>query len=209
MGGIGSGRTGGRPTVESAYTLDVNELVRSGLIQPGRNAGRSMTWTSRYSGDVFAVNIVAFLEDMERPRLFLCHADRSGREITYSVALTTTPQHLGGRRWWFRCPIYHERVAMLHLPRGADRFACREVYRLGYATQRASPRHRAIMRCHRIRQSLGADTNPTVPVSKPHRMRQATFERKMAQLAAANGVSVALSMPMLEAMKKRLGVRRV
>jgi hypothetical protein len=35
MGGYGSGRTGGRPTVESALRLDIDTLIRRGVIQPG------------------------------------------------------------------------------------------------------------------------------------------------------------------------------
>lgn len=35
MGGSGSGRQGGRATVESAWRLDIDTLVRAGAIQPG------------------------------------------------------------------------------------------------------------------------------------------------------------------------------
>ena len=35
MGGRGSGRQGGRPTVESAWRFDIDTLVRAGAIKPG------------------------------------------------------------------------------------------------------------------------------------------------------------------------------
>src|SRR5512132_2790059 len=34
MGGFGSGRSGGRPTVESALRLDIDSMMRRGAIQP-------------------------------------------------------------------------------------------------------------------------------------------------------------------------------
>jgi hypothetical protein len=38
----------------------------------------------------------------------------------------------GGRRWFFVCPRTGANAAKLHLPSGADTFACRKAYRLGY-----------------------------------------------------------------------------
>jgi hypothetical protein len=35
MGGIGSGKYGGRPTVENSLVLDLNQLVHQGIVQPG------------------------------------------------------------------------------------------------------------------------------------------------------------------------------
>jgi predicted lysophospholipase L1 biosynthesis ABC-type transport system permease subunit len=42
MGGSGSGRQGGRATVESALRLDINALTRAGAIQPGAQVGGEM-----------------------------------------------------------------------------------------------------------------------------------------------------------------------
>ena len=35
MGGYGSGQQGGRPTVENAWRVDIDTLVRAGAIKPG------------------------------------------------------------------------------------------------------------------------------------------------------------------------------
>jgi hypothetical protein len=35
MGGFGSGRSGGRPTVESALRLDIDHMIRLGLARAG------------------------------------------------------------------------------------------------------------------------------------------------------------------------------
>ena len=37
MGGTGSGRWGGRPTVESGLTLNLGKLLRDGFCQPGQS----------------------------------------------------------------------------------------------------------------------------------------------------------------------------
>jgi hypothetical protein len=42
MGGYGSGRYGGRPTVESAVRLDIDSMMHWGAIQPGFHLGGEM-----------------------------------------------------------------------------------------------------------------------------------------------------------------------
>jgi len=42
MGGYGSGRQGGRPTVESGLTLDINRLLRQQNILPGQHVSSSL-----------------------------------------------------------------------------------------------------------------------------------------------------------------------
>jgi len=45
MGGMGSGRSGGRPTIEScAFVLDINDLRRSGCLIPDATCKSQITW---------------------------------------------------------------------------------------------------------------------------------------------------------------------
>jgi hypothetical protein len=44
MGGLGSGRTGGRPTVESARQLDIDRMIAWGAIRPGDHLAGEMTY---------------------------------------------------------------------------------------------------------------------------------------------------------------------
>ena len=44
MGGYGSGRSGGRPTVESALRLDIDAMIRWGGIEPGAHVRGEMTF---------------------------------------------------------------------------------------------------------------------------------------------------------------------
>ena len=48
MGGFGSGRYGGRPTVDGGLTLDLYKLIRDGLLRPSSG---TLTWTYVGSGE--------------------------------------------------------------------------------------------------------------------------------------------------------------
>src|SRR5262245_24759218 len=48
MGGYGSGRSGGRPTVESAFRLDIDYLSRNGLMRPCARVGSVLQFSSSH-----------------------------------------------------------------------------------------------------------------------------------------------------------------
>jgi hypothetical protein len=48
MGGFGSGRRGGRPTVESAFRIDIDVLRRHGMIRLGSRDGCVMHFSGYY-----------------------------------------------------------------------------------------------------------------------------------------------------------------
>jgi hypothetical protein len=48
MGGYGSGRSGGRPTVESAFRIDIDALRRDGLIRLGVRGGCVIRFSGPY-----------------------------------------------------------------------------------------------------------------------------------------------------------------
>ena len=51
MGGYGSGRSGGRPTVEHGLTLDLYRLLRLKAIAPGQSLGGSIVWIRVGTGE--------------------------------------------------------------------------------------------------------------------------------------------------------------
>jgi hypothetical protein len=52
MGGFGSGQSGGRPTVESSLTLDVNRLDRDGILRPRTSTWNgTLTWRNVRTGE--------------------------------------------------------------------------------------------------------------------------------------------------------------
>jgi hypothetical protein len=103
---------------------------------------------------------------------------RSNAPVRYRVELLATSQPFGGHRWWFICPLTGRRVTKLFLPFGADRFASRAVYRLGYASQRQDRMGRAQLQALKVYRRLQGDGNwRDGPPPKPMWMRWQTYER--------------------------------
>ena len=171
MGGIGSGRSGGQPTVEDGLSLDIDELRRERIIRPGVSCKGTLTWSDPYTGSHWAsAGYEGCLRvDNGRLRVFytITNWDGTKYKSDYWIDLVTTPQPFGGRRWWFVCPKTAKRVSKLYLPSGAVTFASREAHRLAYKSQRETPFARACSRAWKARRRLG-------DYQHRHRHRQAT-----------------------------------
>jgi hypothetical protein len=105
MGGFGSGRSGGRPTVESALRLDIDSMMCWGAIQPGFHRVGKMQLHQFY-GDDIDVKFESLAGDPWHSWLRLRYsiADYwSGEELKIDdkVYLAPTRPHFGGLRWWF------------------------------------------------------------------------------------------------------------
>jgi hypothetical protein len=193
MGGTGSGNRGGRPTVESALKLDLHHLIRQGSFRPGATVMGSLTWTDTYSGQQTAsIGYEAHMGD-ERGwvRLRYTTTNHWSSEKTqhdYRVELTTTPQPLGGRRWWWICPWRGDLVSKIYKPGGSGIFASRKAHRLAYRCQRQSPYDRAISQAFKRRRRLGSTAGIGDYIEKPKGMRWASFDRYMEQVETAEAV---------------------
>jgi len=192
MGGFNSGRSGGRPTPESGLTLNLYKLIRQGL-KPGQRVHGSIVWTRVGTGE--RVGTVGYEADTVgdcghvRLRYTTTRAyDGEKRDSDYTIALETTPQPLGGRRWWFVCPKTGAHAGKLHLPNGAYTFGSRRACRLEYRSQRETPRDRAINRAFKLRERLGGKGGIGDFVPKPKWMRWPTYESQMAKIEAAEGI---------------------
>ncbi len=209
MGGYGSGRSGGRATTDSGLTLSLPKLIRDGLFRPGCAWGGSIVWTSTRTGErVGSIGYQAQLgEEDGRVRLYYTTTRWGGERVAsdYSVALTTTAQPFGGRRWWWICPRTGRRVLKLHLPSGALTFASRQAHRLAYKSQRETPYDRALRRAFRLRDRIGADGGIGDYVPKPRWMRMKTYDRKLEEIWQAEGVVDAHLAVFLGKLNRRLG----
>jgi hypothetical protein len=208
MGGYGSGRSGGRPTVEDGLTLNLNKLIRERTFCPNQERSGSIVWTNSVTGERTAwISYRATLgEEHGRVRLTYTSAhpwSGATHRSDYWIALTTTPQPFGGRRWWFICPKRGDLVAKLHLPPGATTFASRRAYRLTYKSQRESPNDRAISRAFKLRRKLGSDGGIGARIRKPKGMRWRTFAREMAKVEAAESICDANLIRFVERLTKR------
>jgi hypothetical protein len=196
MGGFGSGRTGGLPTLEgsNALVVDINVVigwVRQALrakglffpLPPGTAVHTSpfaLNWSrgKPFASVVLRLELGAatgtawFTHDFERP-------SSTTPSQLYVVSLVTTSCRFGGHRWWWVCPQTGRRVCKLYLPDGASKFLSRGTggHQLSYAVQREDKFARAHRRGHRIRRKLGSpDTGARSPIPpKPPRMRHATY----------------------------------
>lgn len=195
MGGHGSGRKGGRPTVESCLTLNLSHLFKSGALKPGAAISDVLRWTNVRTGqEVASVGFEAQLgtEDGLIRLRWTSTDHRSGekRQCETSIALTTSLQHFGGRRWYFLCPRTGRRATRLHLPSGADAFATQAAHRLGYRSQCQTPYDRAVCQAFKLRERLG-DHNPIGSyVDRPKGMHRRTFERLTARIHRAQAIFV-------------------
>jgi hypothetical protein len=192
MGGLGSGRSGGRATTESGLTLNLSKLRREGLLRPNCFQSGSITWTDTRTGERDgSIGYEAFLRQ-ETGRLRLQYTTTQGdgerRELDYQIQLVTTPQPFGGRRWWFVCPRTGRRATKLYLPDGAFTFASRQAYRLTYECQREPAQERALRRAFKLRGKLGGTGGLESDIPKPKWMREATYDRKLEEIFAAEEV---------------------
>ena len=209
MGGYNSGRHGGRPTVGSGLTLDLYKLIRQGLLKPGQYRGGSFIWTRVGSKErVGSVDYKAHMaadRGHVRLRYTSTHAyNGEERYSDYTISLETTPQTFGGRRWWFVCPRTAERVSKLHLPNGAYTFASRRAYRLGYPSQRESPRDRSITRAFKLRERLSGEGGFGDYIPKPKWMRLRTYEREIARIDAAEKINNAYLLELVQRLQAKL-----
>lgn len=191
MGGFGSGRHGGGPTVESSLTLDIDKLRRDNLIAPGLYRRVSLTWSWTGTGERIAdINMVVDTSD-EGGMIHLQFVSRNPAtgertETDQPIRLTTIEQPFGGRRWFAICPFTGARCSKLYLPPGATKFAARGAWRrLAYKVQREAPYDRALRAAFKRRRRLGDDGGIGDPVIKPRWMRNRTFHRHLAEIERA------------------------
>jgi hypothetical protein len=192
MGGRGSGRKSGRPTVESAWRFDIDAVVRAGAIKLGGYVEGTLKLPSY--DDELAIEFQSSATNPRNSWLRLRYAIRDHgtgeqQQIDDKISLTATCLRFGGHRWWFVCPNENRRVRMLYLPRGARRFRSRGAYRLAYASQRETVHDRATRRAQKLCRRLGDDPMNGHYPEKPPRMRWATYDRLLNKLIAADRVA--------------------
>jgi hypothetical protein len=189
---VGSGRSGGLATTDSGLTLNLSTLLRDRLFQPGCFQNGSIMWTNAKTGERDGSISYEAYSRQESGRLRLKYTTTQGNgercELDYWIKLVTTPQPFGGRRWWFICPRTGRRATRLHLPDGASTFASRQAHGLAYACQREPAHERASRRAFKLRGKLGGTGGLESHIPKPKWMREATYDRKLEEIFAAEEV---------------------
>src|SRR5947207_1491445 len=170
MGGSGSGRQGGRPTIGRTRSYQLSTRSLGDFLRLEHSEFRI---SFRCDWDKVAVTGMIDTRGPS-PRPAISHSTRrEPREtLTYEISLVRTHPHLGGVRWWFLCPNRGHRVAKLYLPIGGRYFLSREAYGLVHDTRQMSSIDRSSWRVTRIACKLGEPNHDFLdPPEKPSRMR--------------------------------------
>ena len=169
---------GGKNTVESCRSIDVLRWNKLGYLRSPR--WFSWAWT-RDGERVASINV-----ETQRHSVTLKYRSRSYGEdwsdVEQRVTIAWTPCRFGGERPWFVCSVTSNgvycgrRATKLY---GAGRlFACRQCYRLAYASQQESAHQRGLGTSQKIRMRLGGSPNMLEEFpDKPKGMHWRTYER--------------------------------
>jgi hypothetical protein len=162
---------------QQALKLDFNSVARRGLIAPGASTGpHAIRWVNS-DGEVIANGWIS--ADMQGgiEGLFCIQIG----DFDQQIRLVTLPRQLGGRQWFFVCPVMNCRASVLWLPPGARQFASRHAWpgQVAYRSQFMTPVDRAHLGKERIKRRLIGELDPEewdLP-PKPKWMRWKTYHR--------------------------------
>jgi hypothetical protein len=119
----------------------------------------------------------------------VCCNGEDWTDVEEAVRLARTPCRFGGWRSYFVCPGVkngrpcRRRVSKLY--GGGRYFLCRHCYNLAYASQSEDPYSRLLRRADKRKIALGGKPGSYSLPPKPKGMHRRTYERHLAEIAAA------------------------
>ena len=166
--------SGWHPPIESAQKLDLSRVLgpRHPIHPHSIYCGR-LTWHDGYGDEIYHVQYRAELNEWWGK---LDLADEAG---SYSISLSTTPLHFGGKRWWLHCPLTNRRATKLYRYECLGKFCHRTAIRPlpTYRSQQVSGIDRIQERRWALRRKLKDPCNLLDTLNKPKWMRWRRFER--------------------------------
>ena len=145
MGGFGSGsKWSKKARVEACTAIDTSDLKRMKLLVPGiTNRSGSLEWRrSGRSEPSSAVGYTLTVGAASGTLRLDYRMKQGGEKLDYALPLVTTGCHLGGRRWWFICPLSRNGAACGRRVRKVYRrgkyFGCRHCHKLAYTSSQQS-----------------------------------------------------------------------
>jgi hypothetical protein len=166
-----------RVCLQDGLKLDLNQLARRGFIQFGANKGaRRILWRNSGQREIASGVITADMTDPSRAWFRI-----SIGGFVQQITLQSRPRHLGGRQWFFLCPVTGGRATVLWRPPGASKFCSRQAWgrQVAYRSQFQGTSERAYLGKQRIKARLIGDLDLEawdLP-PKPKWMRWATYNR--------------------------------
>jgi hypothetical protein len=140
---VGRHRWTSRFTVEECLALDVESLHHSGVFGSPPGTIWTTRWEAFWGGTQAMLGFVVVRNPIGGVALWI-DPDRANIPPAlklpgkYRVPIATTHPYLGGRRFWFRCPVVRDgrpcgkHAGRLYLPPGEHFFACRDCHNLTY-----------------------------------------------------------------------------
>jgi hypothetical protein len=153
---------GTKPTVEGCRALAITGWVRDAVIRPGTWWSGSTSWRNKATGEPLgSIGVEARVDEDGTGLVRLTYkvTPYGGESVPVDlpVRLTSVPRHLGGRQWYFVCPLVVDgarcgrRAATLYLRDGCSLFGCRICLDLAY---RSSQQAHAAERRDRVLAKL-------------------------------------------------------
>ena len=223
MGGLGSGRwyyggaggAGGKDTAEDHHRIDIRWLKKRGYLLPGSFG--TLSWSTTWgSGETRQTGSINYRVETDRMILTYRYRVNGGewQDVEQVVRFDRTPCNYGGSRKWFLCPSCSKRVAVLY--DAGKYFLCRHCHDLCYTSQQESETDRMMRKQRKIRKSLGASNNLSMPIWRnPKGMHWKTFHRLVAQDKkidvykwALIGKKIGVLQKNLGRLKNQLGMKR-
>jgi hypothetical protein len=144
MGGFGSGeRWSKKDVAEDCYSIDTARLKHWNLLVPGiTDRMGSFEWRRGGAEKSSSVNYWLTVRTSAGTLRLMYSLKSLNADLDYTIRLETTPCHLGGVRWWFRCPLSRNgvacdrRVRKLYL--SGKYFGCRHCHDLVYRSSQES-----------------------------------------------------------------------
>lgn len=138
MGGAASGRyrERNRGAIESFTTLDIRRLRKLGFIRPGYEASGPLHWRDEDGKELASIALKVSLPNLDGPVATgeaVLSFSYGGEARTQTIRIVGRPMRYGGHRFYFVCPLRHERCERLAVVRGV--FASRQAHRLTYRSQ--------------------------------------------------------------------------
>ena len=184
MGGIGSGRTNGRPTVEDSIRLDLATIIGDNA-----NLERLQRYgTLHFTRHQLLVARIGFALNFGETLDLSCAlvGGAGQRPVRQTLRLTFTRPRFGGKRWWLVCPDTGARVATLYLPPGGDHFASRKAWQLGYQSQRIGKEMVPFEGLFRLQRRLGCEIGWGKYPTRPKGMWSTTYARHQRRFMELN-----------------------
>lgn len=164
-----------RICLQEGLHLNLNQLARAGFIQRGAmTTERGIQWYHPNTGLIASGFVSADMSDREEGWLIIRLGD-----FAQQIALAGQPRRLGGKQWYFVCPVTNRPVSVVWKPNGADKFCSRQAWGkdVAYLSQFGSAVDRAHLGKARIHCKLcdGASSDPWTLPAKPKGMRWKTY----------------------------------